>query len=237
MTVRYFVPRLPADGGPIDLPESEVHHAAGVMRIRCGDPIVLFDGMGLQADAVIAGVSRRRIACVAEPAVMRHSANPRQFELGIAMPKGDRAKELVERLTELGVDRLVPLQCDRSQRPVSPSAVEKWRRVSLESCKQCGRNMLMQIADPIAFADFIGKPRPSDSLSVIAHPAGGDLSELIDRCSAASQIVAAVGPEGGFTDDEVDAASSVGWHCVGLGPRIYRIETAAVVLAIKAAGI
>ncbi len=241
MTVRYYVPDLPTAGGWIDLSDGEAHHAISVMRIRVGEAVVLFDGRGHQAAATVVATSKRHVQCEAQSSVLWPGDNLRPLTIGVSLPKGDRARDLVERLTELGVSRLVPLQCQRSPWKNSDNAIEKLRRVVIEACKQCGRNQLMAIDAPQTFTDYGNQP-PADGIArLLAHPGGVDLlgdptaaatPPLPDSLLAASGYDVAVGPEGGFSDDEVDLALAAGWTAVGLGTRILRIETAAIAIAV-----
>jgi 16S rRNA (uracil1498-N3)-methyltransferase len=197
------------------------------MRVRTGDEITLFDGHGYESRAVIESIDKRNCTVVAEPAVAVDREPPRKLHLGIALPKPDRAKELVERLTELGVMRVTPLVCQRTQRPPSDSLLEKLRRIVVESCKQCGRNRLMDIAAPLELDEFLGRDEGGHRL--IADPGGSRLRGI--AVDEHGNVSALVGPEGGFTEDEVARATRAGAEKVGLGKRIYRIETAATVLA------
>lgn len=239
MTIRYFVPDLPRGGGHVELPETEAHHASHVMRVKPGDAVTLFDGQGYESQAVIESAARRRVACHAAAAQLQPRANPHAVSLAVAMPKGDRAKELIERLTELGVERLIPLHCQRSPWTVSAGAMEKWQRVVIEACKQCHRNVLLQIESPCAAADYLAQPPTPQQAAWFAHPGGAPVPPLppTDDVSSRPQIQIAIGPEGGFTAEELATAERAGWQPVGLGERIYRIETAAVILAVKAMGI
>lgn len=246
------------------MPEGEAHHAATVMRTRVGDRVVLFDGRGHQAQAVVTAVSKRVVRCESEGADYVPRDNAIGMWMGVALPKGERAKELVERLTELGVDRLTPLGCERSPWDVSEGTFAKLTRVVIEACKQSGRNRLMRIDPPARCSDWlkggavsgvggeaaVGEGERMGSLGVgsawLAHPGGGRIGDLalsakgglgseLSLASARegerSWVRMAIGPEGGFTDAEVAVGESAGWIKVGLGERIYRIETAAVLLA------
>lgn len=239
MTIRYFVPDLPRSGGRVELPETESHHASNVMRVKPGDAITLFDGQGYESQAVIESAARRRVTCQAETARWLPRANPHEICLAVAMPKGDRAKELIERLTELGVERLIPLHCQRSPWTVSAGALEKWQRVIVEACKQCHRNTLMQLDSPCTASDYFAWPLEPQQLAWFAHPGGAAVPAFppADPASARPRVQIAVGPEGGFTDEELATAENAGWKKVGLGERIYRIETAAVILTVKAMGV
>ena len=237
MTRRYFAPRLPQAGGIVLLDGPESHHAASVMRVRAGDKIELFDGEGWQADAVVLSADRRAVTCQSEPAVTMDRESECVLELGIAMPKGDRSKELVERLTELGVQRLVPIHCERTPWAVSENAITKWRREVIDACKQCGRNRLMQISEPETFASWCQR-NEGESLRLIAHPVSAAITEttgLSDESSSSTSpaiVRIAIGPEGGFTEAEIQQADSLGWGRLSFGERIFRIETAAVVAAV-----
>ena len=246
------------------MPEGEAHHAATVMRTRVGDRIVLFDGRGHQARAVVTAVSKRVVRCECEGAQYVPRDNAIGMWLGVALPKGDRAKELVERLTELGVDRLTPLGCERSPWDVSEGTFAKLTRMVIEACKQSGRNRLMRIDPPARCSDWlkggadsgvggdaaVGEGEGMRALgggpAWLAHPGGQGIGDLAlsaraglgEELSLASSRIGerrwvriAIGPEGGFTDAEVAVGESAGWIKVGLGERIYRIETAAVLLA------
>lgn len=231
MTRRYFVPELPESGGPVALPPDEAGHAARVMRAAVGDRVVLFCGDGREAEAEIASVAKRHVFVEAQPPreVSREADHP--LCVAVSLPKGDRARSLVERLTELGVATVQPILCERTQSAPSASAIEKLRRWVIEASKQCGRNRLMQVADPIRFDVYLGQVDP-DEVHLIAHPDGHSFAATLQSAGAVPASVA-VGPEGGFTEGEVEHAVNSGWQRVTLGPRILRIETAATALVAR----
>ncbi len=226
MTSRYFAADLPPSGGLVTLAEGELHHALHVMRVKAGQSLTLFDGKGNEAVAEVIEATKRQCVCRAEPAGRVDREPTRSLSVAIALPKPDRAKELVERLTELGAARLVPIVAERTQRPPSSSQIEKLRRAVIEACKQCGRNQLMEITEPVSSSEYFSSSH--EGCCVIAHPDGESHRELVD---GQEDVVAAIGPEGGWTDQEVQQAMASGFTKVGLGKRIYRIETAAVVIA------
>ena len=227
MTRRYFVPDLPQNGGVVGLPSSEAQHATRVMRVQVGDSITLFDGKGHEATAIITELARNECDCAAAPSEPVNRQPARAIHLGIALPKPDRARELIERLTELGVTSVTPLTAERTQRPPSDSLLEKLRRGVIEACKQCGRNQLMQVLPPQPATDFFASSNKETRL--IAHVS--DESMTLDAALESSTVIAAIGPEGGWTDNEVRRAADHGFQPITLGKRIYRIETAATVVA------
>lgn len=237
MTIRYYVPDFSSAGGPITLPDAESHHAATVMRVREGDQVTLFDGQGHESDAKVVSVGRKAVVCEASQKIFLPRRNLATIEIAVAMPKGDRSRDLVERLTELGVDRLVPIHCKRSPWAISDGAIGKWQRVMIEACKQCRRNQIMQIAAPCPATDFLEQPATENERRWFAHPGGSQVNPTAETANETHAYRIAIGPEGGFTDQEAEAAIASGWLPVGLGERIYRIETAAIILSVKAAGI
>ena len=228
MTHRYYFPDLPSRAAEIRLSGAEGRHAILVMRAQVGDQISLFDGRGHEAAASIVAIERAECVCQTQSPSAIDRTPTRELHLGVALPKPDRARELVERLTELGVKRLTPLIAQRSQRPPSKSLLTKLQRTVIESCKQCGRNELMDVSEPLPADTFFQAAAGSDR--IIMHPASGGASFA---CTA-QNITAAVGPEGGWTEDEISSASSHGFRVVSIGRLVYRIETAAVVVAALA---
>lgn len=246
MSERFFSLE-PIAGERVTLAGPEAHHLLHVMRAAVGTPVTLFDGGGAEFAGVVESV--RRAEAVVRIVERREIDRELPFELivGVALPKGDRQKWLVEKLTELGVTNLVPLITQRGVAQPTASAAERLQRSVIESAKQCGRNRLMKIAEPAAWGEWVGmnvRFMKSDLRfaeqgatagsnaaieRIVAHPDGVPIGEMKLQRNAA--VVVAVGPEGGFTDDEINTPAAAGWRKVSLGARILRVETAAVALA------
>lgn len=227
---------------------AEAHHLLHVMRAKIGDRVTLFDGSGSEFPAQVAEVGRSTVELTVLARETPDREAPAELTLGVALPKGDRQKVLIEKLTELGVARLTPLVTERSVAAPKASGLEKLRRGVIEASKQCGRNRLMVVDDPMPLAVFLSDTRASERL--IAHPAGAPLPGRAGLACRSTEIAppageacptntaAAIGPEGGFTDAEVAAAEAAGWTAASIGPRILRIETAAIAIAaIRAADV
>ena len=230
MAHRFFA-QSPISSGHTRLDGSEAHHLANVMRATVGAEVVLFDGSGAEFAARVTRIGRSGVdlEVLARCDVNREAA--RELTLGVALPKGDRQRWLVEKAVELGVCRLTPLEIARGVARPTEQAIARLRRTVIEASKQCGRNRLMEIMPPTAFADYVATvPNNADRLA--AHPVqtGGDQSTR-SLASSTGAVYLAVGGEGGFTSDEVSAAAACGWQFVDLGPRILRVETAALALA------
>jgi 16S rRNA (uracil1498-N3)-methyltransferase len=229
MSERFLLAHPPHEGRAT-LAGDEARHLARVLRAKVGDEVRVFDGSGAEWPARVVTIGRDEVTlAVGEPLPAgREPARP--LTIAVALPKGDRQKWLVEKLTELGTKQLVPLVTERGVAEATASAQARLARGVIEACKQCGRNRLMEIAAPAtleALAD-----RHPDALRLIAHPGGRPLDDVLQ--APAGEIVAAIGPEGGFTADELDAAERLGFQRVALGPHILRIETAAIAIAARA---
>ena len=196
------------------------------MRLKVGDAATLFDGSGAEFAARVASTSRSSLEM--EILERREISRERAGELvlAVALPKGDRQKWLVEKATELGVSRLVPLVTKRAVAQPAASALKRLQRGIVEASKQCGRNRLMQLADPLPLAELLATV-PTEATRLLAHPGG----EPLNTSRSGESCWVAIGPEGGFTEDEATAALAAGWQRISLGPRILRIETAALAVA------
>ena len=231
MSHRYYL-ESGVHGSQAQLTGAEAHHLLHVMRGKCGDHVVLFDGSGQEFDARIEHTGRDGVLLQVTAQRQADRELPGRLTLAAPLPKGDRQRWLVEKAVELGVTELVPLQTARSLVPRGKTPARLLRAV-IEASKQCERNRLMQIAEPVAWDEFVRQRWPPGTAALLAHPGGGHLPAAIAeqlRSAGPRQAVVAVGPEGGFADDEVAAAEAEGWQAVDLGPRILRVETAALFL-------
>lgn len=233
MTARYYS-AAPIIDQRVVIDGDEAHHLLHVMRAGPGVRVVLFDGSGSEFDAEVKSCQRRTV----ELEVLSHREVNRELSnrlvMGVALPKGDRQKWLVEKLTELGVTELVPLSTERSVAQPGGAAIDRLARTVIEASKQCGRNRLMRISPARTFADFVSAVTKETTVQrIIAHPTGKKLDKLAHLSQR--DFHCAVGPEGGFADSETEAALAAGWEIVSLGPRILRIETAAIALAANLA--
>jgi 16S rRNA (uracil1498-N3)-methyltransferase len=225
MADRFYVDCALAPGR-VELTGPEAHHLATVCRLRPGDAVCLFNGNGQEYAAAVVEVGRRTVTVQ----INGVAAPPREIgyrvEVAAPLPKGDRAQFLVEKLTELGVTAFVPLQSARSVVHPRETKLDRLQRHVIEASKQCGRNVLLDIRPLTAY--LRGGDLPATR--VVAHPWRGEgAARPVVR--QAADVALAVGPEGGFTEEEIAAAETAGWQTLDLGPRILRVETAALVLA------
>jgi 16S rRNA (uracil1498-N3)-methyltransferase len=224
MADRFYI-NCPLAPGPVRIQGAEAHHLATVCRLRPGDPVCLFNGDGHEYPATVQSVSRKEVQLQILGSESPERELPMVLTLAAPLPKGDRAQFLVEKLTELGVTKFIPLRTRRSVVHPGQGKREKLERYVIEASKQCGRNVLMEV-EPVTDWPTYCQDRRLPSRKVLAHSAGATAT-----WTRSEALALAVGPEGGFTDDEVELARSCGWQVVSLGPRTLRIETAALVLA------
>ena len=202
-----------ADVGSPVLDPADRHHLERVLRLRPGDEITVSDGAG--------GWRLCRLGDPLEP-VDAVAADPRpKPPVGVAfgLTKGERPEWAVQKLTELGADRIVPFTAERSVVRWTPDRAathaERWRRIAREAASQSRRTWLPEVEDVQTFADLMKRPG-----AVLAHPGAGP-----PRLGAG---VVLVGPEGGWSDNELAEAAAAGVPFVGLGPHVLRAETAAM---------
>lgn len=233
MSDRFYLPSL-SEESLVELHDDEFHHLAHVLRKRPGDAVTLFDGRGQSAEGVIESVDKRgariRIG-------QRHAPDSEDrviLALAAPVPKGDRARWLIEKLTELGVDSWTPLQTARSIVDPGSARLDKLQQTVIAACKQCGRNRLLRIRPRAGWRDWLDGAKGAGPI-LVADRLGNPINEVLERLtvSLAPQacLHVAVGPEGGLTPEELDLARQAGADCVALGPTVLRVETAAIALA------
>lgn len=230
MSNRFFLWE-PLQGDRCLLSGEESHHFLRVMRGRVGDELTLFDGTGWegvgQATALVGG--RVEIRLIERLEVSREAQGA--FDCAVAIPKGRRMETMLRALAEVGTRRVFPLLPVRGSVRPRPGARDRWRRIAVEAAKQCGRNLLLETADPCTVQDLI--PSLSDyPLRLMAHPDSEEtLGEVLHSHGLIFPAMALVGPEGGFSPAEVGAAVAAGFRPVRLTASTLRVETAAIAIA------
>jgi len=218
--------------GRVALAGSEAHHLAHVLRLRPGQLVTLFDGQGKTAEAVVVGVRRQDVDLDVQ-SVRQADRWESGVTVATAAPKANRLQWLVEKCTELGADRLIPVQWRRSVagKGSEPDRLGKWRRWAIEACKQSRRPFVPEICETMRLNQLLASLNRYDLCL-----AGGVNSEcvgfdqLAQRVRSAGRILLVVGPEGGFDDGELLAIKRSGATFVKLGRTVLRTETAATAL-------
>lgn len=225
---RVFVEAPLVQGAMLELPPDTAAHVAKVLRARSGDALVLFNGDGREFSAEIDSVRGARVSVAVGAANCVDRESPLELILLQCIPRGDRMDFILQKATELGVTRIVPILSQRSvvrlDERQAQSKSAHWRAVSISACEQCGRNRLPNVDAPQRLIDYLGHEAPDRARLVLdpAADAGGAGHE------SRGGVEIAIGPEGGFAPDELDALSTASFLPVRLGPRVLRTETAAI---------
>ena len=226
---RFYCPKI--DGGAVILLDGdEARHLAKVRRVPVGAEVEVFDGRGRSVRAEVVELGRDRATLRVRERLATRPGPAARFTLATAIPKGDRFDWLIEKATELGVERVVPLITERSTVDPRAAKLDRLRRVVVEASKQCRRDSLMTLDDPQPWGRWVEQVGGSIPHRWLAHP-GGSTAWRAEPPGADAPVVAAIGPEGGFTDREVDAARSAGWQIIDLTATILRVETAGLAVA------
>lgn len=225
---RFYAPQLSASE-TIDLSGGEATHLARVLRLSSGDRVSLFDGQGREALAELVEVRRKTARLrVVERLPANEPVGP-PVTLITAVPKADRFRWLIEKATELGVRRIVPVRTERSVVHPGGGKLHKMQAAVIAACKQSGRNDLMVVDELCEWPDAIASIGGGTLL--VAHPSGRPIHEVQLPSGPTGQVGLAIGPEGGLTPSEMALAKEVGGEVVHLGPVILRTETAGLVMA------
>lgn len=234
---RFFAPPGAFDfnSRSVRLAPDEARHLRDVLRLQPGDEVFVFDGAGKEfhcrVDHSERNTAQLTIIDETEPA---KAESPLQITLGVALLKGEKFDLVVQKVTELGVTRIVPLitkHADIRLRDASDAAkrVLRWQRITLEAAKQSGRASVPEVISPVDFDSFIREKREDAAeMHVMFSEREGESLNAPGLSSNPKVLTALIGSEGGWADEEIGLAREAGWQIVTLGGRILRAETAAI---------
>ena len=250
---RFFASPEVIDNGTIRLTAEESHHLARVLRLREGERVSAFDGLGNEWECEIAAIHKSECRLSILKKLETVVESPLRLTLAQALVKGEKFDLVVQKATELGVSRILPVITEHCEIRISDERSEqrlqRWQRISLGAIKQSGRRRLVEIDQPVRFQQFCrglqGEPALIFSEKAGSEKAGSEKSGseksgseksgseksgrgLPPLAVQDSGLTVVIGPEGGWSDDEIDLATSSGLIPVHLGPRILRTETAAI---------
>lgn len=235
---RFYAPPENVNHDLVRLSREETHHLIRVLRLKAGDEAFVFDGCGREYRCSFLR-TESSFAKLAIVDVLGDEVESRlNLKLGQALAKGEKFDFIVQKATELGVSSIVPLITDHGDVKLaearSGKKLERWRRISLEALKQCGRRRLVEIEAPIAVGKFLdGAPRgiggsESNNTLVFSEKGGTVIADAVAGLADESSVTAMIGPEGGWSEDEFSLFVARGVTSVTLGPRVLRTETAAI---------
>jgi 16S rRNA (uracil1498-N3)-methyltransferase len=216
--------------GTIVLPAAEGHHVRDVLRLEIGSPLELFDDAGQSAIGIIKHLNSANVVVEVESISLAPVSAATSVIVASAIPKGDRADWMIEKLAELGVARFIPLAAERSVvLPAGRNKIERWERTAIESAKQSRRSGVMSIAGLTPLDDVIQSVATGWYLStaINAMPARSAIERGLPK-----ELTLFIGPEGGWTDGEIARMNAAGLTGVSLTSTVLRVETAAVAAAV-----
>lgn len=229
--------------GQVTLSEEESRHLRDVLRLRAGDEARVFDGEGREFACIVVEAGGRKGAARLEvrgPVEPPRPESTLELTLAVALLKGEKFDLVVQKATELGAARVVPVETKRADVRLrderdAQRRVERWRRLTLEAAKQSGRARVPTVEEPSPFAVFVeSASRIHEARILFAEGGGTSLDSLLTTTTGErpTAITALVGPEGGWEDEEVAHARTHGWHIITLGGRTLRAETAAITVCV-----
>jgi 16S rRNA (uracil1498-N3)-methyltransferase len=234
---RFFVPLELSRGEVFELPEREARHATQVLRLEAGDELTVLDGAGGVMECVVEATTKRSVRVTVRKRDQR-APLPCPITLVQAIPKGPAFETIVQKATELGAARIIPLLSERVVVHISEkdaaAKVEKWNQIAIESIKQCGSPWLPFIEPPVSFGKLAERAY-GEEFAVVAslEPGSRHLREALAGFLASKKhqpksTVVWIGPEGDFTSAEYAAIAKLGAFPITLGPLILRADTAAI---------
>lgn len=224
-------------GGTVPLSPGDANHVRNVLRLKPGDPVRLFDGKGLEYDARIASISADSVRAAITARVRPDTESPVDITIAQGFLKEKKMDTLVRQITELGIRRWIPFFAERSvARPDLKrlrTRKERWEKIAAESLKQCRRSRIPDIGETLSYIGMIEAAAGADLKIIFWEKASGASRDLFSLSEAGpyTTVFAALGPEGGLSDAEVETALAAGFATSALGPRILKAETATVAAA------
>jgi 16S rRNA (uracil1498-N3)-methyltransferase len=253
---RFYAPpeQFAPDGASVRLAREETLHLRNVLRLKAGDEAFVFDGEGREYACIVTGDAGRVRAEETATLEVRSRVEPERAEspldltLALALLKGEKFDLVVQKATELGVWRIVPVETKRADVRLlragreTTDRVARWRRLALEAAKQSGRARLPEMCAPVSFASLLEEETATTTTTGAGERAahrlfftergGRGLVETVGAWSSRpAKLTALVGAEGGWDDEEIERAIASGWLAVTFGGRVLRAETAAIIVA------
>ncbi|MEB3100703.1 16S rRNA (uracil(1498)-N(3))-methyltransferase [Ferviditalea candida] len=237
---RYFIPADRFDGSTVEIQGDDAHHIARVMRARTGDKIIVSDGMEREAIVEIRQIDAGRVtASIVEPLALTGEPRHRVWVFQ-GLPKGDKMETVIQKGTEIGASRFLPFLSERTvvkyDVKKEEKRIERWRKIAKEAAEQAHRNRIPSIDPPVSWRQMLAEVAQADAAFLLYEKERGAsfknaLQRALSDLDAARPLTLAVivGPEGGFSEAEVGQAEAAGCVPAGLGKRILRTETAALV--------
>jgi 16S rRNA (uracil1498-N3)-methyltransferase len=231
---RFYVPQPWIENGMLKVEGDEVKHIRKVLRLKTGDGIVVFDGLGKELEGTIVEEGLSSVVIRIQNIFSSERDSPLEVTLAQSLLKGEKMDYLIQKATELGVKEIIPFLSSRSvpflEKSRRPKRHHRWEKIAVEASKQCGRGVVPKIESLQDYSDMLQMASTEDLCLIPWEREGIKLKEVLERSKEKRKIFFIIGPEGGFNQSEVDEAKKAGFTPVTLGRRILRAETASLCL-------
>lgn len=212
-------------GVTVQLEAGASQHLSRALRLNVGDSLCLFNGSGREWPCQITSVDRKQVSVMPAEPLARDLESPLTIHLGIAISRGDRMDMVIQKSTELGVTAITPILSERTEVKLKGDREQKklqhWRQIIISACEQSGRNTLPDLHSPRPVSEWL--EHSTGQQRFVLHHRG---AEGLNTEAAPASVDLLIGPEGGLTPDEIDAAAGHSFQPLTLGPRVLRTETA-----------
>ncbi|WP_163836175.1 16S rRNA (uracil(1498)-N(3))-methyltransferase [Spartinivicinus ruber] len=230
--IRVYSPFTPQEKAVVELSESASGHLGRVLRIKPGQPITIFNGEGISYQATVIEVSKKHVLVQLEKENTTNTESPLHTHLGQCLSRGERMDFAIQKATEMGVSEITPLFSERCEVKLSGERIKKrlshWQQIIISACEQCGRNQLPIINSPQSLTDWLSQVQAEQKL-VLHHRTNQTLQSM----NRPNSVAVLIGPEGGLSSNEIQAAEQQNFSSLTMGPRVLRTETAPIaVLAL-----
>jgi 16S rRNA (uracil1498-N3)-methyltransferase len=229
---RFYVPQPRIEKGMLKVEGEEVKHIRKVLRLKGGDEITVFDGLGKEFEGTLVEEGLSSVVIRIENVYSSKRDSPLEMTLAQSLLKGQKMDYLIQKATELGVKEIIPFLSSRSVPLLEKSGRLKrhrrWERIAIEASKQCGRGVVPKIGSLQDYSEMLQKGSPNALRLILWEREGIKLKELFEKSEKRKKIFFVIGPEGGFSQEEVDEAKGAGFIPITLGGRILRAETASL---------
>ncbi len=226
----FYLSSLSADSELVELLDDEAKHMIGSRRLSVGDKVTLFNGTGLIAQSMIESISKKSVHIKVNQLDQLHPPCPRVV-LASALPKGDRINVLLDMATQLGMTDFIPLMFRYSVVTNINNKIDRYKRICISACKQSGQYYLPKIHPPTTPEELINSFNPGQTELIVAEPSAK--TQDLNLSSDAKVLVLIVGPEGGFSEQELQLFNQQKLNKIELSDTILRIETACISLLAK----
>ena len=229
---RFYVPQPRIEKGMLKVEGEEVKHIRKVLRLRAGDEVAVFDGLGKEFEGTIVEEGLSSVVIRVQNVLSSKRDSPVEVALAQSLLKGEKMDYLIQKATELGVKDVIPFLSSRSVPLLDKLGKLKrhhrWERIAIAASKQCGRGVIPKIESLQDYSDMLRTASPNTLRLILWEREGTKLKEILESTKERKKVFIVIGPEGGFSQEEVEEGKRAGFIPVTLGRRILRAETASL---------